>query len=79
MSKQTAVELIFKHFNLLSNAEFRTWMLNNYEVIMEVEKDMIINALLHPINGYQEQKIASIFDIERAEQYYNETYKGGEQ
>jgi hypothetical protein len=34
----TAVEKIFYQFNLLSDAEFKSWMLNNHDELHELEK-----------------------------------------
>jgi hypothetical protein len=39
--KQTAVELIFENFNLLSDKDFKTWMLNTYYHLKDMEKEQI--------------------------------------
>ena len=39
--KQTAVALIFEKFNLLSDNDFKSWMLNNYDELFEMEKEQI--------------------------------------
>lgn len=39
MSKQTAVDLIFENFNLLSDADFKSWMLNNHDELKQMEKE----------------------------------------
>lgn len=42
--KQTAVDLIFENFNLLSDADFKSWMLNNHDKLKQLEKEQIIEA-----------------------------------
>ena len=42
--KQTTVALIFEKFNLLSDKDFKSWMLNNYDELFEMEKQQIIDA-----------------------------------
>jgi hypothetical protein len=39
--KQTAVSLIFEKFNLLSDFDFKSWMLNNYDKLFEMEKEQL--------------------------------------
>jgi hypothetical protein len=39
--KQTAVSLIFEKFNLLSDFDFKSWMLNNYDELFEMEKEQL--------------------------------------
>jgi hypothetical protein len=56
--KQTAVDLIFESFNLLSDKDFKTWMLHTYDYLKKMEKQQIINAYGQGV----------------AEQYYNEFY-----
>ena len=36
--KQSSVDFIFNAFNLLSDADFKAWLLNNYDVIKEMHK-----------------------------------------
>ena len=45
MSNQTAIQLIFEKFNLLSDADFKTWMLMNSELLEAKEKQQIIDAV----------------------------------
>ena len=42
--KQTAVEWLFEKFNLLSDRDFKSWMLNNYDELFEMEKKQIKKA-----------------------------------
>jgi hypothetical protein len=57
MSKQTAVQLIFEKFNLLSDAEFKSWMLMNSELLEAKEKQQIIDAVDDP--KYMESHITA--------------------
>jgi hypothetical protein len=66
--KQTAVKLIFENFNLLSDADFKTWMLNSYNVLEEMEEQQAFEFWQGGIKCTDEG--GKSFD-----QYYNETYK----
>jgi hypothetical protein len=39
--EQTTVSLIFEKFNLLSDGDFKSWMLNNYDELFEMEKKQL--------------------------------------
>jgi hypothetical protein len=69
--KQTAVKLIFENFNLLSDADFKTWMLNSYNVLEEMEEQQAFEFWQGGIKCTDEG--GKSFD-----QYYNQTYGGGE-
>ena len=43
MAKQTTVDLIFEKFNTLSDADFKSWMLNNHDELKRMEKKQMIN------------------------------------
>jgi hypothetical protein len=65
---KTAVALIFEKFNLLSDKDFKSWMLNNHDELFEMEKEQIINA--------RDTAPYSMFErIGEAENYYNQTFK----
>ena len=64
---KTAVALILEKFNLLSDKDFKSWMLNNHDELFEMEKEQIENA-------WNDGKFESSGCIE-AEQWYNETFK----
>jgi hypothetical protein len=68
MSKQTAVQLILDKFSLLSDGDFKYWMINNYDELIEMEREQIIDAY------YYDPNCDEIKDD--GEQYYNETYGG---
>ena len=40
MSKQTAVKLILEKFSLLSDGDFKYWMINNYDELIEMDHDL---------------------------------------
>ncbi len=40
-SKQSPVERIFEQFNLLSDAEFKSWMLNQHDNLLKMETSML--------------------------------------
>ncbi len=64
---KTAVALIFEKFNLLSDKDFKSWMLNNHDELFEMEKEQIEDAWndgKYETSGYGD-----------AETYYNETFK----
>lgn len=67
--KQSSIDLILNAFNLLSDSDFKAWMLNNYDVIKAMHKEEIKDAVnsCGYIGGATE---------EETEQYYNETYGG---
>lgn len=44
MSKQTVVDVIFDNFNLLSDAEFKSWMLNKYDELKAMEKEQHLES-----------------------------------
>ena len=68
MSKQSSVDFILNAFNLLSDSDFKSWMLNNYDVIKAMHRKEIEDAYIEcwmndGDNGFH-----------KAEQYYNETF-----
>lgn len=69
--KQTAVDLIFESFNLLSDKDFKTWMLHTYDYLKKMEKQQIINAYGQGVAVEAMQ----LLDVSKdAEQYYNDVY-----
>lgn len=73
MSKQTAVQLILDKFSLLSDGDFKYWMINNYDELIEMEREQTENAYVecymnHVGNG------ESI--LREANRYYKNTYGG---
>jgi hypothetical protein len=71
MSKQTVVDVIFDNFNLLSDAEFKSWMLNKYDELKAMEKEQIEDAFGDALNQHRH-------GCSNRSDYYKKTY-GGEQ
>jgi hypothetical protein len=78
--KQSSIDFIFNAFNLLSDSDFKAWMLNNHGVIKAMHKEEIQTS--HECGQQSEKdynrngdKIGCRF-IEKSEQYYNETFGG---
>lgn len=72
--KQSSIDFIYNAFNLLSDADFKAWMLNNYDDIKAMHRNEIDEAYSHTNNGY-------IYAIEKniiisSQQYYKETFGG---
>ncbi len=72
MSKQSSVDFILNAFNLLSDSDFKAWMLNNYDEVKAMHKEEIEEAhydgsiitLLKPNDDM----------LKQSEQYYKETF-----
>jgi hypothetical protein len=68
--KQTAVDLIFESFNLLSDKDFKTWMLHTYDYLKKMEKqqrgytteDVLKAGEMGEINHYDYKHIVSLLD-----------------
>jgi len=65
--KQSSVDLILNAFNLLSDADFKAWMLNNYDEIKAMHKEEVESAWINSLTKG---------DYHSSEEYYNETYGG---
>jgi hypothetical protein len=65
--KQSSVEFIFNAFNLLSDADFKAWMLNNHDDIKAMHKEEVTDAYIDGHSTWGENT--------NAEQYYNETFE----
>lgn len=73
--QETTVNYIFRRFNLMSDKDFKAWMLNNHGWLIEREKSQMIDIGTHCFaRGHKGfQPIES--DAEpTAEEYYYETY-----
>ena len=68
MNKQTAVDLIFEKFNLLFDADFKSWMLNNHDELKQLERLQIEET-------YNQACLDAFRDDNKyGRDYYNETY-----
>ena len=69
-AEQTTIELIFEQHNLLSDADFTSWMLNNYDELKDQHKLEVMGA--YDIG--QEDAYESGFSNKGAIAFYKETY-----
>ena len=69
MKKQTAVQIIFEKFNLMSDADFKSWMLNNHDELELMEKEQIMSSYSSGISAHP-------YDFTSGDRYYNKTYGG---
>ena len=67
MSKQTAVQLILDKFSLLSDGDFKYWMINNYDELIEMEREQIEEAYGDGLNAHR-------VDFCNRNEYYQKTY-----
>lgn len=66
MKKQSSVDFIFNAFNILSDSDFKAWMLNNYDIIKAMHKQEIKEAWYNSLTKA---------DYLSGNEYYNETFK----
>jgi hypothetical protein len=65
--KQSSVDFILNAFNLLSDSDFKAWMLNNHDEIKAIHKKEIKDAWMNSLTKG---------DYHSSEEYYNETFGG---
>ena len=65
--RKLVVELIFEKFNLLSDADFKSWMLNNHEELYGMEREQIEDAYGDGLNAHR-------VDFCNRNEYYQKTY-----
>ena len=61
---KTPIQEVYENFNLMSDADFKAWMLNTD--LLEKEKEVIVNAWVDDRFPLDEKKYG--------EQYYNITF-----
>jgi hypothetical protein len=66
--KQTAVELILDKFNLLSDNDFKSWMLNYHDELIQMEQEQMAGMF---ISGSFNREKPFTFS-----EYYREIYGG---
>ena len=69
-AEQSVVELIFENHNELSNVDFTSWLINNYEELKDQHKLEVMGA--YDIG--QEDAYESGFSNKGALVFYKETY-----
>ena len=73
--KQSSIDLIIDNFNILSDSDFKAWMLNNHDKIKAMHKKEIEKAYGHgQNNGYMYAKQRAI--MVSKENYFNQTFGG---
>lgn len=73
--EKTAIDLIFENFNLLSNANFISWMLNNYNELKQIERKQILDAYYQGADDESNEHGEMYLDLTDAERYYNSNYE----
>ncbi len=68
--EQTSIELIFEQHNLLSNADFTSWMLNNYEELNSLHKMEVMGAYECGLEDSETERYAPRASLN----FYKETY-----
>jgi hypothetical protein len=74
MSKQTAVKLILAKFNLLSDNDFKSWMLNYHDELIQMERENKIEFAKKCLDKALDLDIRTAHS--KVEEYYNQTYGG---
>ena len=78
MSKQTAIQLLKE--NIDSEMKLGTKMVVNWDMYLAMEKEQIINTWSEATAPDHEIGLSDAFyiisQVQKAEQYYNETYGG---
>jgi hypothetical protein len=74
--KQSSIDFIFTAFNLLSDADFKAWMLNNYDDIKAMHKEEVKMIIEHYHNNMfyfklTEKELKNITEI-----MYDKTFGG---
>jgi hypothetical protein len=72
---KTTVALIFEKFNLLSDKDFKSWMLNNYDELFEMEKEQIVIAEIETLRVIEKYGISSIEPLINELKNQIETFK----
>ena len=69
ISDVSSVDFIYNAFNLLSDADFKAWMLNTHDFIKAMHKEEIANAWNDGHTEGMEGGYCTTY-----EEYYNETF-----
>lgn len=67
--KQSSIDFILNAFNLLSDSDFKAWMLNNHDKIKSMHKEEIAHA-------YNYVSLDETYQPIPAEHYYTKTFGG---
>ena len=70
---KTTMQEVYENFNTMSDAEFKSWMLNTD--LIEKEKELIIKVSINSyITGYLDTQCKVDDSMNFPQDYYNETY-----
>ena len=69
-AEQSCIELIFENHNLLSDADFTSWMLNNYEELKSQHKMEIMGAYEIGLEDSETERYAPKASLDFYNQFY---------
>jgi hypothetical protein len=69
-AEQSVVELIFEQHNLLSDADFTSWMLNNYEELKSQHKMEVMGAYECGLEDSETERYAPKASLDFYNQFY---------
>ena len=71
ISDVSSVDFIYNAFNLLSDADFKAWMLNTHDFIKAMHREEIKDAFYY---GLIDDSMITDNPSEESELYYNQTF-----
>lgn len=72
MSNKTAIQIAIESYKN-DGVSFTDWFMDNYQMLLEMEKEQTIQFALH-LHNVDISKTGTDILIDEAEQYYNKTY-----
>ena len=69
---KTPMQEVYENFNLMSDADFKAWMLNTD--LLEKEKEVIVRSFMN-VSDDRDTRLEDVHLREFAEDYYNKTFK----
>ena len=69
-AEQSVIELIFEQHNLLSDADFTSWMLNNYEELKSQHKMEVMGAYECGLEDSETERYAPKASLDFYNQFY---------
>ena len=63
MKKQTVVQKIFEQMHLLSDHDFQSWMLNNTDELLLMEREQIVEAYLEGVQTIHHEDYLPVHTI----------------
>jgi predicted SAM-dependent methyltransferase len=68
---KTPMQEVYENFNLMSDADFKAWMLNTD--LLEKEKEVIVRSFMN-VSDNRDTRLEDVHLREFAEDYYNKTF-----